>query len=162
MLDHFEHDARAARLLLHERTGFAHDNASILLEQSRSPDEAVRKKAIEELAEVITNLGPDLSQKDEMRDLFYSEGGDPNQQLQCCACCGVRDFKLVLHGKLYDLNDEWCGPKAILHLNDAEKAKYVYSRVAGYLNLTVLKFVACSACRLSSIASQIYLPCLTR
>jgi hypothetical protein len=147
VLNQFEHDARAARLMMYEKTGFDLDNASILLENARSPDPEVRTAAREELAREVRGVGPDLSQKNEIRDLFYSHGGDHSQLLQCCACCGARDYQHVLNAKHYQVNDEWCKRGALLHLSDAEKAKYVYSRVAGYLNLTVLKFVALAVSR---------------
>jgi hypothetical protein len=62
VLNQFEFDARAAQLMFHENTGFALDGASVLLENARSPDAVVRKKAIDELATTIRSIGPDLSQ----------------------------------------------------------------------------------------------------
>ena len=60
VLNQFEFDVRAAQLKFHENTGFALDDASVLLENARSPDAEVCKKAIHELATTIRGIGPDL------------------------------------------------------------------------------------------------------
>jgi hypothetical protein len=48
-----------------------------------------------ELTKVIETIGPDLVEKNGIRDSFYQEGGYHQQLLQVCACCGARPFFAV-------------------------------------------------------------------
>ena len=108
VLDFFDRDPRVARLMLHERTGFDLDNASHLLDRASCKDKPTRDAARLELRDLYETLGPDLAEKNDIRDTFYEQGGDHEQLLQVCACCGVKDFAIVQHGKHYPLNDSWC------------------------------------------------------
>ena len=53
VLEQFERDPRAARLMFHERTGFDLDDATRLITGSLSPDEEIRRQARVELAKAI-------------------------------------------------------------------------------------------------------------
>jgi len=140
LLEKFEQNVLTARLLFYETTGFDYDNSSDININVRSSDESIKEKAINDCIKLVKNMVPSLEEKSQIRDNFIDKGGHHNILLQVCAICGINDYKMILHGELFNIDKEWYN--SVLRLDDDELRKYSHSRVEGYLDITTMIYYA--------------------
>ena len=132
LLQH-ESDIKITKKLFYEITGFDYNNSNKFHIDARSKDPLIRQEAINGMVDLINNYPPNIIEQDELRNQFYSDGGHHNLLLQVCSICGMRDYINVLHGEIFELNNQWIN--GLLRLDDNEIINYKHSRVEGYLNL---------------------------
>jgi hypothetical protein len=139
LLRKFEQSTDIARLLFYEVTGYDHMNCSESIINLRSDDINIQKNAINDVKDMLDNYPPNIAEQSNIRDNYYTKGGNFHQTIQVCGICGIRDFSYVIDGTLYKINQQWIN--GILRLDNRyenELNNYNHSRVEGYLNLSVM------------------------
>jgi len=139
LLRKFEQSIDIARLLFYEVTGYDHMNCSESIINLRSDDITIQKNAINDVKDMLDNYPPNIAEQSNIRDNYYTKGGNFHQTIQVCGICGIRDFSYVIDGTLYKINQQWIN--GILRLDNRyedELNNYNHSRVEGYLNLSVM------------------------
>jgi hypothetical protein len=139
LLRKFEQSIDIARLLFYEVTGYDHMNCSESIINLRSDDINIQKNAINDVKDMLDNYPPNIAEQSNIRDNYYTKGGNFHQTIQVCGICGIRDFSYVIDGTLYKINQQWIN--GILRLDNRyenELNNYNHSRVEGYLNLSVM------------------------
>jgi hypothetical protein len=86
---------------------YDYDNSNDININVRSSDETIKEKAIDDCIRLVKNMVPTLEEKSQIRDNFIDKGGHHNILLQVCAVCGINDFKMILHGELFNIDKEW-------------------------------------------------------
>ena len=124
-------------------SGFAEHDMALLQKHitSSSPNDAIRNRAIEKLAEVCSTFGPSGVELNDSREAFYRAGADYNNQIQNCCLCGSRYFQDRHEDRIWPLDHSQL-LSSVLRVDEKELEMYyrIPSRVHGYLDLTVMTF----------------------